>query len=238
MSNEQPTEAAADSESNSIDPQAQAEENAEFLANRVKEKWKTQPRIQLIAIFQAGDEQLLAETIETLGMQLYSSWDLTVVSALAVANDQFNNIPGLKWVTVVEDSIQAAVVEEIRKTSDDWIGFIRPGDQLEAQTLFLLVDYINSKLSWKLIYTDEDHFNGKGEIVETVNKPEFDGSLLEKENFIQRGVFIKRELYQEIDGLSADLDAIQSICAKVVAHTGDFVIGHIPVVLYHAAEAS
>jgi len=212
----------------------QLQEDSDFLVARM-DQWKIKPTFHLIAYFKRGENTRLAETIQTLGAQLYGAWKLTVISEEPVPDKMIDTLPVLNWVTAPETSHKPTVINIIGKNDADWVGFIRPGDQLETQTLILLADYINTNMSWKMIYTDEDRFNAEGDIVETLKKPDFDLTELQQSNFIGRGVYLKQELFDTIDGLSGLFDSTQALSVKVVEQVGDFSIGHIPVVLYHTA---
>jgi len=212
----------------------QLQEDSDFLVDRMKQ-WTQKPTFHLITYFQAGDDERLAETLQTLGAQLYSAWTLTIISEVAAPDKMLDTLSVLNWVQVPTASHKSTVMSIIKDSEGDWIGFIRPGDQLEAQAFLLIADYSNNQASWKMIYTDEDQFNAKGEIVGTLRKPDFDVEQFARTNLIGRGVFLQHSLFQRIEGLSGLFDSTQALSTKVVEHVGDFSIGHIPVVLYHTA---
>ena len=217
--------------------------DGELFAERMMLKWHTRPSFHLLMLLFPGEEQLLANTLNSLGKQYYQEWGLTVVSELPVPDPVFEQQDFLNWIQVEGNDNPFEIMNGlISDIESDWVTVIGPGFTFEPHALIQIGNYINLKPEWKLIYTDEDcvEIDNSGDQIfsEVKFKPGFNLDLLRSSPYIGDFVAVERISLLAAGGVSTDfgLESLDTVF-RIFDSFGEQVIGHIADVLMHQDKA-
>lgn len=247
-------EAALAAPSNTAPVQAQARESeyqrwvykhslqeidGQMFAERMLLKWRSKPVIHMILPLRPGEEQLLADTLDSLGGQLYQQWRLTVIAPFPAPDPSFNQLDVLRWLQLdAQKDFYAAMQAAIVAVPGDWIGFIEPGVRLAPQALFSVADYSNLHPAWRLIYSDSDHVDAQGQRADPIFRPDFNLDWLRSQPYFGDCVFIARSAWEALPTQSAQRGAeAYALSLGVLEVQGESAMGHISDVLYSASPA-
>lgn len=215
---------------------ALTESDGQILAERMLLKWRQRPSIHLLTIAQPGQEGRLADTLDSLGQQLYKGWGLTVLAHTEAPDALFDQLENLEWVRV-EGDFSAAIEQAILETGADWVALIEPGDRFEPHTLLSCGDYINLFRDWRLIYTDEDRIDGRGEYGDPRFKPDFNLDLLRSTPYMGAFCLVRGDALREVGGWRWLAEVgVYDLAFRILEQYGEKAIGHIADVLYHRLE--
>lgn len=212
--------------------------DGQVLAERMMLKWKQKPLVHVLLPLRPGEEARLADTLDSLGGQMYSNWRLSVVSPAACPDPSFNQIEVLRWIELAPDETFAAGMNRAVQTlGGDWIAMLEPGVRLEPNALFSGVDYLNLRPAWRLIYTDADRITPDGERLDPEFKPDFNLDLLRSKPYLGECLFIARDAWQAVGGAQAGRGAeAYDLALRVLDEAGEAALGHISDVLYHTPQ--
>ncbi|MEO1765706.1 glycosyltransferase [Thiobacter aerophilum] len=211
--------------------------DGELFAERMMTKWGNQPEFVCLVVVGGNELGLLADTVDSLALQLYKNWRLIVVAPVPSPDPAFNTIPQLVW-------IQAGTVSERKRAVDvvlaglsqAWLWCLLPGARLEPHAMLRMGDYINSRMNWRLIYSDHDRSGHDGGMTEPWFKPDFNLDLLRSMDYI--GPFtVRADTVLEAGGYST-LEGAETydLALRVLDRVGEEAIGHIADVLVHLPE--
>ncbi|MED5509395.1 MAG: glycosyltransferase, partial [Pseudomonadota bacterium] len=161
------------------------EVDAEILAERMMLHWHQQPIMHCFMFVLPGEENLLADSIDSLAGQFLKSWQLTVIAAAPAPDPVFEQADFLHWRMLEhdEDPYQA-LNQEISREPLHWVSFIEPGVQYSAQSLAKIADSINLKPASTFFYTDDDQVDASGTRSHPRFKPDFNLDLLRSSPYI------------------------------------------------------
>ncbi len=221
-----------------IKRRALTETDMQLYEERMTSQWKSYPVIHLIIDLHPSDKELLADTLDSLEGQFYPNWRLSVIATFPAPILDFDEMEGLKWIQIDSDSDLADAINNVAtSTPSDWVVLIDPGVRFEPKTLFIISDYINLHPEWRLIYTDEDAINAKGERFDHKFKPDFNLDMLRSMPY-PGYCFIRCDMLADVGGYS-HLPGAENydLSLKVLDQGGETAIGHIADVLLHIPPA-
>ena len=215
-----------------------SEGQAQLMAERMLHHWVEKPSFHLLMLANPGEEVLIADTLESLSIQLYSGWGLSIISAAPIPEALSEAADNIEWIQDDQDP-WAALHQTIEETGADWIMFLTPGDSFSANTLFSFADYANIHPEWDMAYCDEDVRNSDGTFVDAKFKPDTNIEFLRSTNYIGAACAIKQTTLLALGGVS-NLAYVywQDMAFKVVETKGEKALGHIPLLLFHTAECT
>jgi GT2 family glycosyltransferase/glycosyltransferase involved in cell wall biosynthesis len=215
-----------------IEKHSLTESDAQYMGERMMLEWHSRPQFHVVVLHQRGEEEALADTLDSLARQLYRHWGLSVISE-EDAPDGFGGIPNLEWHTVSGDQIEAAN-ELVRQSPAAWILMLEPGVHLAPEGLFSLGDYAEQFHAWQLIYSDEDRLSSDGRRHDPLFKPDFNLDLLRSTFYLGRSLAIRRTLLLTLGGYRSFGDATTyDLALRALDAVGEAAIGHVPKVLFH-----
>ncbi|HJV26689.1 MAG TPA: glycosyltransferase [Aromatoleum sp.] len=214
--------------------------DAELFAERMMRKWPSRPRFHFALELRAGEESLLADTLDALDCQLYQDWQFTIVAPFAAPDPEFLNLPHIQWVTVDSaDQVTAAMQRAFKQTDSDWIAVLEPGVRLEPHALLVYGDYIATHPSWLFVYSDDDVVNPNGELTTPRFKPDLNLDLLRSMHYLGSLCIVRRQALLQAGGLGEDRGAeVYDIALRILDNFGVSTIGHIAEVVYHSPALS
>lgn len=209
--------------------------DAQLFAERMVLKWKQRPIMHFVMRVYAGEEKLLADTLNSLSSQMYSQWILSVIAEFPCTNPIFEQVAALRWKQFSPNTPASDVFNQaIAELDADWIGLISPGVSFEPHLLLVCGDYVNICQQWKLMYTDEDSITQQGERLDPKFKPDLNLDLLRSMPYLGALCMVNREALVAVGGY-ADLPGAESydLALKMLDSYGESSLGHISDVLCH-----
>jgi glycosyltransferase involved in cell wall biosynthesis len=218
-----------------IEKSALRESDAQYMAERMMLEWHSRPLFHLIVLFERGEEEALADTLDSLGGQLYQGWGLSVI-AHAQAPEGIGGIEKLEWLTVDGDRLEAVNVV-VAQTTAEWIMLLEPGVSLSPEALFSFGDYVRKFPDWRVVYSDEDRVGPDGERHDPLFKPDFNLDLLRSTPYMGGSIAIRREVLVEIGGYRPFGEAtIYDLVFRALEAGGENSIGHVAKILFHRPD--
>ncbi|VAW83521.1 O-antigen biosynthesis protein, partial [hydrothermal vent metagenome] len=203
---------------------------------RMTSGWSLQPAIHLLVTHVSGQEEALADTLDSLGSQLYSGWGLSVISNSSCLDPVFEEMEMLEWCQVEGDLMRG--VNAIAEASGaDWLGLLEAGCIFEPHMLYQHIEHLHQHPEWRLVYMDEDRIDHNGERYEPRFKPECDLELLRATPYMGTFVLVERQalLAAGAYGLQAGVESSDTIF-RVIDQNGEQAVGHIADVLMHRQD--
>ena len=209
----------------------------------ILDEFEYKPLISVIMPVCDPKKQFLIEAIESVLHQSYPHFQLCIA-------DDYSKSAYVKEVLSFythQDSrlkvtyrkqrgnISSATNTAIKMASGDYIAFLDHDDVLHQHALFEIVKIINLKNEVKLIYTDEDKLNEKGDRTTPYFKPDWNLNLFLSQNYlchlvvISKKTFDKHGRFRTICNGAQDWDNLLHIVNNITESE----IFHIPKVLYH-----
>lgn len=209
--------------------------DGQLFAERMVMKWNQKPVFHCIMFLFPGEENLLADTLDSFGSQLYQEWCLTVIAETPAPDPLWEELDVLEWVEFNEGANPYELLNSfVFEMPADWVAIIEPGVRLVPHTLIQVADYINIRPNWKLIYTDEDVIDGQEGYIAPKFKPDFNLDMLRSRPYIGNACFVKRDVLKTLGGYEAYISAENhDISFKVFEQYGEKDIGHIADILFH-----
>lgn len=211
--------------------------DAQVLAERMVLTWTQHPGIHLLLALHAGEENLLADTLDSLPPQLYTNWLLTIVTDLT-APAGLADAPNVQWLSLRDAAHIDYVIDEMAAASPGaWLARIEPGLVLEPHALQVIADYVNARPAWKLIYCDEDTLQEDGSYTDPLFKPDLNLDLLRSQAYFGSLVLVAKESFLASGRYGAHKGAENyDLALRVLDQEGEGAIGHVSQVLAHLSR--
>ncbi len=114
------------------------------------------PAFHLIIRLPQGFEASLADTLDSLGLQIYENWRLDIISPLP-APDGLEEVPNVGWHTLDSTLTYKSVINNIARTSScDWLIELPPGAKLDILYLWRLATEILHTPEKAAYFVDDD----------------------------------------------------------------------------------
>jgi GT2 family glycosyltransferase len=216
-----------------------AEIDAQLLAERMVLKWTKRPGMHLLMALHPGEEGLLADTLDSLAIQLYPDWLLSVVTELPKP-EGLDELPNLQWLSLQDASHIDYVIDEIAAASaGTWLARIEPGLTFEPHALQVFADYINARPMWHLMYCDEDTREEDGALSQPLFKPDLNLDLLRAQNYFGAFVLVEKEAFLVTGRYGTHRGAeTYDLSLRVLDQVGPQAVGHVDQMLVHLPRAS
>lgn len=206
----------------------------QLLAERMVKEWSHQPQFHFLLALQPGEEGLLADTLDSLSVQFYGEWRLTVVTPLD-APAALDDTPRVQWLSL-KDAHQASFVinEMARHTSCQWVARIVPGLTLVPHALLVVADRINHQPEWLLVYADEDARGTGAQPEQPSFKPGPDPFTLRSQAYFGHFLLIHKAAFLAAGGYGDWHGAeVYDLALRVLDQAGIGALGHVDAVLSH-----
>lgn len=212
--------------------------DGQLLAERMMKQWKKRPRFNIVIEGRPGEENLLADSIDSIATQWYPDWHLTLITDFPPADPSLAELEQITWVIRQESQDSKALFDStLKQTPGDWLFVMEPGNLIEPHTLAYLADSINFAPQAKLIYCDEDVRNEAGEQAAPRFKPDANLELLRNMYYFGPALAVERQTLAEAGGWSRHADAaLYDIALRILDHSGIGSIVHQRDMLLHTPE--
>ncbi len=194
----------------------------------------------VLVLPQKQDEKLIKHSIDSIYKQSASNWKIIVVS-----NDSLDFIEALsdERITLFKPNNNLIHFRSLANSSIGllegcYATFIQAGDELSLNFVQQLNICLARNPSIKLVVTDEDYLDKKGQRTNPFFKPDWNPDYLLNYNYLSKAVIYHRDLFNKLGGFNCD--AKEPYHELALASTKDLEssqIGHIDKVLFHFRSA-
>lgn len=182
--------------------------------------------------------RLLHECVDSVRSQSWNDWELILVDD---ASDSTQTLEGLQDVAASDGRISVLTLQEnsgiaaatnrgAEQAGGDYLVFLDHDDLLAPTALEWLAA---AGREVDLIYTDEDKVREDGTLDEAFFKPSWSPRLLLGVNYVNHITCVRRELFDELGGLSTGIDGVQDHDFLLRLSERSIQVAHIPHILYH-----
>ncbi|MCB2427791.1 glycosyltransferase [Methylophaga pinxianii] len=221
-----------------INNHALMEIDAQIHAERMMQ-WSNKPTFHLYMFVFKEEQNLLADTLASLGQQFYQNWKLTVIADSPSPDAMFEELDVLEWLTLPNEVEPYDFLNSTMSASTaEWLGFIPAGTCFEPQIWLQFGDYINLSSDKAAFYCDDDIISSSGKRSKPRFKPDFNLDLLRSQDYIGP-ILCKRTLFEAVGGFDkVPGHENMSLAFKIFERVGADGIGHIADILMHLPETS
>lgn len=200
-----------------------------------------QPLISVIMVLKASDENRLAAAIGAISSQVYSNWELWVVSDVALMSGQFvlpaaaASDPRIRFEFGPADSLEQVVNLVLGKVAGEGVVFLDGGGLLSAHALHWVARALVEHGDAGFIYADEDKIDARGKRFAPHFKPDWNPDLFLSCDYTGAFKVFRTELMRAMGGLQAGYGGSRGYDAALRATERLSADGiyHIPRILYH-----
>lgn len=180
--------------------------------------------------------------IQSVQAQTYRNWELIVV------DDASRDGALREWITdcAKQDArirpftrrknggIGAATNTAITQARGEYVAFFDHDDLLVEGAIEIMVRDAR-KTGARLLYSDEDKIDERGNLTEPHLKPDWNYRLLLSNNYLCHLSLMQTSLLHELGGISTELDGAQDhdLMLRAAEHLSNRDVHHVPEILYH-----
>jgi GT2 family glycosyltransferase/tetratricopeptide (TPR) repeat protein len=194
------------------------------------------PLTRFFVLAMHTDDEMLADTLDSIANQSYQNWCLTVISDRPCPDALFQEEPRLAWFQSVEQETALAALDLLveQDAVSEWFCLFDAGDQLEPGFLSDVHRYLAGHPEWKLVYTDHDLVDGRGDLSEPRFKPDWNLELFRCTDYIGNSVVVSRSALVEAGGFGVYQRAAHyDLVLRSHDRFGGDSIGHVADLLSH-----
>ena len=211
-----------------------SEINAQIYAERMYNKWLSNPVFHIHCLYKNGNERGLQQTYESLSRQLYKGWRLTVYTDAACELKWLSGADNIEFCVNDKNAAIESVNASITNSRADWVLLVESGTVFEPNAFIEIADHINVHQDWCLIYSDHDYYKNEDSYNNPFFKPDLNLDYLYSMNYIGDAVAFKRQHIIDVGGYSI-VDGFNNydMILRLINEHGESAIGHIHKVLFH-----
>lgn len=192
------------------------------------------PTITFVVPCPASDLPLLADTLDSLGVQSALLWRLVVVADSPAPDAMWAELPMLRWREVESaEGMRAALAEELAAVESGWVSVLAPGVRLAGDAVEQLVRHALAFPRWRLMYGDSDTVEADGTRRDPLFRPDVNLDLLRSMPYLGPCLWVEREAFAAVGGWGECGEAWRyDLALRVLDAFGEESIGHVDEVLY------
>jgi lipopolysaccharide biosynthesis protein/glycosyltransferase involved in cell wall biosynthesis len=206
-------------------------------------KLKSKPLISVVMPVYNSNIDWLKQAIVSVQSQIYQNWELCVADdassdpvVRAVLQQCAELDPRIKLIfRETNGHISAASNSALSLATGEWIALLDHDDLLAEHALFWVIDAINNNPNCRMIYSDDDNINERGERSNPYFKCNWNTDLFYSHNlFGHLGVYCAK-LVHEVGGFRIGMEGSQDydLALRCLEKVQTSQIHHVPRVLYH-----
>ena len=201
------------------------------------------PKFSIVVPVYNTDSKALRECIDSVLQQSYENWELCLVDDASSTQEPWMILQAASEIDqririrkrTINGHICEATNSAIAMTKGHWIVFLDHDDALAPQALERLCQVIEETPNARLIYSDEDFLDPKGNRINPHFKSDWNRDLLYSHNYITHLVCVTSDLVDLTRGLQKGKEGAQDydFLLRIIERLDDSEIVHIPEILYH-----
>ena len=202
-----------------------------------------QPRISVVMPTYNPNTVWLIEAIESVRKQIYQHWELCIADdastdkAIRPILERYAREDSRIKIVFREKNghISAASNSALEIATGEWIALLDHDDLLSEHALFWVADSINSHPQSRLIYSDEDKVDERGNRSMPFFKPSWSPHLMISQAYLGHLVCYQKTLIETVGGFNTELNGAQDygLALACVINIEATQVQHIPRILYH-----
>ncbi len=200
------------------------------------------PLVSVICPVYRPEQGAFIAAVDSILAQTYGNWELILVDdgsddarLTALLRRLAGDCERIRVETLPENrGIAAATNRAIELARGAFIAFFDHDDLLAACALDAMMR-AQAATGARLLYSDEDKIDRRGQVSEPNFKPDFNYRLLLDLNYICHLVVVDAALAREAGPLDPSLDGAQDhdLLLRMIERLGGHEIHHVPEILYH-----
>jgi GT2 family glycosyltransferase len=192
------------------------------------------PTFTFVVPCPASDLPLLADTLDSLGVQSAPLWRLVVVADAPAPDAMWAELPMLRWREVEStEGMEDALAEELAAVESGWVSVLAPGVRLAGDAVEQLVRHALAFPQWRLMYGDSDTVEADGTRRDPLFRPDVNLDLLRSMPYLGPCLWVEREAFAAVGGWGECGEAWRyDLALRVLDAFGEEAIGHVDEVLY------
>jgi GT2 family glycosyltransferase len=208
------------------------------------------PLISVIMPCYNSNIKWLKEAIDSVINQNYKNWELCIVDDASTDTDIQKTLTKYcsseKRIKVIKRQVNGHISNAsntaLSMAKGEWVTFIDHDDAIPPNALYELITSINSNPHLRLIYSDEEKIDEKGNRFDPHYKSDWNPDLLFSQNYICHLTAIHESVMKCVEGFRSGFEGSQDydLILRCVRHLEPNQIHHIPKILYYwrAAQGS
>ncbi len=205
---------------------------------QTQEDWKQQFCL-LLAVTDKDDKGQVQKTLASVMQQIYPHWTLLLIAPPALL-DGLSTLYGeriLPFACAPHAPLAERWNAAARHFPADLLLRLQPGDKLHPAALHYFAQTARQQPQARLIYSDEDVLDARGERSDPYFKPDWSPDLFFAQDYLHLSLVYTHSAFQAVGGFSAAYPGFENydLSLRLLAQQmGTEQIVHIPRVLYHA----
>lgn len=205
--------------------------------------FRLQPTISIVMPVFDPDPRILDAAIRSVRNQSYSHWELCIAddassnpAVAAVLRRHATADPRIKLhFRSARGNISAASNTALTMATGEYVALFDHDDLLPPLAVHWVVEAINRHPDAKMLYSDEDKVDERGQRFDPHFKSDFNHPLLLAQNMISHLGVYRRDLVESVGGFREGFEGAQDhdLALRCVAEVSRKEIVHIPRILYH-----
>jgi GT2 family glycosyltransferase len=199
--------------------------------------WEQRPLVSVVLSVADTDAEWLAESIDSVVAQIYSRWELWIVSE-SVRPDIVRVI---EWYLAADVRIHLvpnrsgdtapAVQQAAAQAQGEWVVRLHSGDLLRPDALHRIVAHLIDHSDEDVVYADEDRLSPRGDREQPEFKPDWSPDYLLSKDYLGCPTAIRRRLLEDVGGWRAGYGREEDHDLHLRATEQARGVGHVPAVL-------
>lgn len=212
-------------------------------ARRATAAIASKPLFSIVLPVYNTPERWLRRCIETVRAQVYEHWELCIANDASPAPhvrrvlDEYAMLDRRIKVVHRERNghISACSNSAVDIATGQWIVLLDHDDELHPLALAEVAAAAERFPRWRLIYSDEDKIDERGNRYDPYMKPDWNYDLFLSHNCISHLGAYDAALLREVGGFREGMEGSQDwdLALRCIERLDRDQIGHIPIVLYH-----
>lgn len=206
-------------------------------------RWVHKPTFSIIMPVYNTPEQFLREALDSVIAQAYSHWELCIADDCSpsphvrqVLDEYASRDSRIKIIyRETNGHISEASNSALSIATGEWYALMDHDDLLPPHALYCMAHAIVHNPDVKLLYSDEDKINQKGQREGAYFKPDFNLELFRSQNMITHLGIYHQSLFNQVGGFRSDFNGAQDydLALRCIEVLRPEQIIHVPRVLYH-----
>ncbi|MEO8672522.1 MAG: glycosyltransferase family 2 protein [Tahibacter sp.] len=201
------------------------------------------PKFSLVVPVYNTPEQWLRRCLDSVFAQAYENWELCIaddastsphVRSLLSEYEQRDKRVHVAYRDT-NGHISAASNSALEFATGDYVVLLDHDDEIPAHALYMVAERLQRQPRLKLIYSDEDKIDERGQRYDPYFKPDWNPDLFHGQNFVCHLGVYSTELVRQVGGFRLGYEGSQDfdLALRCIERIDPDQIGHIPHVLYH-----